>query len=120
MCWRRDKSPSNNNNSSSIMKISKVDDFSVEKNIGFLMLISAFGPHNYIEVFIKYLDLILFLTSPSKSKIQIPICKIDQLPVNTTLVWHIKKGMLSVITTLFWICGRNTRLIINFNAFVLA
>ena len=50
------------------MKISKVDDFSVEKNIGFLMLISAFGPHNYIEVFIKSLDLILFLTSPSKSK----------------------------------------------------
>ena len=46
VCWRRDKSPSNNNNSSSIMKISKVDDFSVEKNIGFLMLISAFGPHN--------------------------------------------------------------------------
>ena len=41
------------------MKISKVDDFSVEKNIGFLMLISAFGPHNYIEVFI-FLDLILF------------------------------------------------------------
>ena len=73
------------------MKISKVDDFSVEKNIGFLMLISAFGPHNYIEVIIKFLDLILFLTSPSKSIIQIPICKIDQLPVNTTLVDTLKR-----------------------------
>ena len=67
------------------MKISKVDDFSVEKNIGFLMLISAFGPHN--KVYRSFYQIFRFDSFFNKSiQIQIPICKIDQLPVNTTLV----------------------------------